>query len=351
MIANRLMNIPAWYIEALIELNKYEYGLIEEILSSNGGRKQIAAAAISFQRHGGTVSIGSLASLLKHSKSSKVLNQCLGSALPGEFIPLISKQQDQIRQPSFYIGLAKWLSDHKSPSKLKALRHARSFSLTTLDILDALDPVAIQPMTLSFIPNVHNAYILNSQIAFLRSCCGTITDTDLRLQIRRLGQSYGRAWKKFYEGTTYFDKPQELINAFKNRMVFPAAPIRPSKEVILLDSAKQMSRAGLKYRNCLSDKILSVVRQERYYFIWRSPLEDAIVELRNDPPVGFRLNEVEAAGGGEVASETTAAITEFLHRHGIPTLPPWEDCLLEDVDSFHKRHFLKSWDQISGEAA
>nr|WP_250810304.1 hypothetical protein [Neorhizobium tomejilense] len=350
MITNQMEDFPAWYIQALLELNKFESGIMEEILSSRGGRKQIAAAAVSFQRHSGTVSAESLASLLRFSKSSDVLKECLG-ALPSEFIPSIYKQKDEIRQPSFYIGLAKWLSDQKSPSQLKALRHARRISLTTLAILDALDPVAIQPMTLSFIPNLHNAHILNSQIKFLRSCCSGITDDDLRLSIRRLGQSYGRAWKQFHEGATYFEKPPEIINFLKNKLVFPAAPIRPSKEILLLDSAKKMKWAGLKYRNCLGDRILSVVRQERYYFIWRSPPNDVIVELRNDPPVGFRVNEMESAGGGEVASETRAAISEFLHSYGIPTLPPWEDCLLEDVDSFHRRHFLRSWDQISREAA
>ncbi len=348
MLTPTYLNIPSWLLAHLAELDKTDVGLLREVISAPGDRLACIAAALAIASDCSHQDRSKVFVMhLRESSCRSLLTYCAQGDLPPSFLPLLRKSSTSIQSPNFYLSLLNWLRGNPSPAKLKALHYAKSFTLKTLAVLDALDPIAIHVNTLAFVPNVYNARILNAQIRFVRACCPSVSEKEIGWHVRRLGKAYNAAWNEFHSGGEYFDKPNQFITGFINRLRFPDAPMNPCDEVDLLDTPKKMIDASLRFRNCLRDKIIDVARGERYYFIWRSSVGDAIVELRIEPPTGVRLNDIRAARNSEVPPLVRDEVVRFLEGQGIPDLPSWEDFLLEDIDSYHGEDFLKSWKQLS----
>ncbi|WP_152338538.1 hypothetical protein [Pseudorhizobium banfieldiae] len=339
-------SIPLWLLRHLAVLDAIDPGLLSDVINAPDDRLPIIAAALAIASENPRVECDeTLASHVRKSNRRRLLEYCASGHVPDGLYSLLSKAAPAIRSSSFYITLLKWLQAKPTWPKLKALHHAENFTLTTLAVLDHLDPVAIHANTLAFVPNIYNARILNAQIAFVRACCPDVTEKEIGSQVRRLGSAYKKAWNDFREDG-YFDKPNQLVSLFINRIKFPRAPIHAQNNVVLLDTPKKMTAASVRYRNCLREKIMDVARGERYYFIWQSSDQDVVVELRIEPPIGVRLNDMKAAGNSDVVPSVREDIVNFLETQKIPDLPSWEDYLLEDLDSHYGEEFLKSWEQL-----
>lgn len=340
-------SIPLWLLRHLAVLDAIDPGLLSSVINAPSERLPIVAAALAIASENPRIEWDEgLASHIRNSNRRRLLEYCASGDLPDGLLPLLRKAGPAIRSSSFYITLLKWLQAKPSWPKLKALHHAENFTLTTLAVLDHLDPVAIHGNTLAFVPNIYNARILNAQIAFVRASCPDVSEKEIGVQVRRLGLAYKKAWEEFRRGDEYFDKPGQLVSAFVNKINFPDPPIDAPSNVTLLDTPKKMTAASVRYRNCLREKIMDVARGERYYFIWQSSDQDVVVELRIEPPIGVRLNDMKGAGNCDVIPSVREDIIAFLETQKIPDLPSWEDYLLEDLDSHYGEEFLKSWEQL-----
>jgi hypothetical protein len=341
------IHVPSWLLGYLATLDAIDPGLLRDVILGRRERLPFVAAATAvFHDDPQVKDDATLAHHIRKSSNRRLLEYCTLNDPPESFLSLVRKADQIAGSPRFYVELLKWLRAKPTKQKLKTLHHSKSFTLKTLAVLDHLDPVALHVNTLAFVPNVYNARILNAQINFIRASCPDVSDKEIGMQVRRLGLAYKRAWDKFKNDGGYFDKPGQLIAAFVSRVKFPSPPFEAQDNVILLDTPKKMMAGSLRYRNCLRDKVMDVARGERYYFVWQSPTQDVVVELRIEQPIGIRLNDLQASGNGPVSQVVRREVTKFLADQGIADLPSWEDFLLEDMDSYHGEEFLKNWQEL-----
>lgn len=350
---NQPNGIPNWLLTPLLSLEQAHPGVLASFLKAPAPRRNLIAAVIAvhteIDKPLQLQAAAELATLIKHVKTRRIARAYMACEIAGTFSSLVMKDAGHIKERVFYRTLRTWLEKGQSPRNLKALAHSQNFSLATLQVLDLLDPVAIMPVTLTFVRNAHQARIFNAHLRFVRSVCGLNSDHELQTHIKILGRDYAVAFREFDGGAnSWFNKPNDLPDRLIKRAKFPAPPFPTDSRLIPIASASKMVETALRYRNCLRRHIIDVVTGDRYYAFYRnSSPAYPILEFINDRPVGWRLASINGIEEEEVAVEAAAEIIADIERLGIPYIPSWQTDLLDDVDSWRGSSFWRSWDEAS----
>lgn len=338
--------LPGWMTRPLLELEAQSPGFICDYLATPGRRRQALAAALALleeRRKEDACLEPALVETLRGGSCRDMLRRVAGQVHPA-FLPLLDKEPEIIRERGFYTGLHRWLLSAPSAESLKALRHVRRFNLVTLEVLDTLDPVAVHPVTLDFIPNVHNARILNAQIALCRKAAPKLSEATLRRHIETLGRKYRQALRSLEHDRDWFDQPDEFYEGLQRHFVFPAPPIRVRKPLKALRTGRQMQQAARSFRNCLGSCIADVVKEKAYFFIWTEEPQ-AVVKLVADRPLGWRIDAILAAENSPPARTQQRLIRRHLREAGALDQPAWDTCLLEDIHDIDAESFLREWEK------
>ena len=339
--------LPNWIMPTVLQLDSYNPGFLATLLREPSKRRQAIATIAAFE-----VQITpELAHLALNTPLETLLGACLPQ-LPEHYLPLILKNNWQVQPKAFYCGLANWLKNQPSRQQLKTLYQMSQFSLSALEVLDRLDPVAIMPATMSFVPNAYNADVMNMQIDFVRRLVPDVTDHQLKQAIKALAFEFEKTFNKLRRDDFILETPPGLANRFYKRINLPRAPLKPHPNLTPLNSAPLLVEAGRKYNNCLEDRILQVLMLRKYYYIWQDAASDSedicIIELITDDPIGWRIETLEAPSSQDVKPDLAARVKQDLKDAGAIDGPSWiRDDFLCDLFEADAKDFAARWNTLN----
>lgn len=224
---------------------------------------------------------------------------------------------DPLRREYHYRRLFEIISQEPHGPKAHALRYCGPITSSTIEALDLIDPILLDPEIIRSIRAPSRARHANRVLRFLQSVCSTATPEALHKAARQAVAGSGL---------------EKLARCWVERAdIFPPPPFPASPGVTPLTSAAQMIAAGREFNNCLktSSKIAEVLLGYAYhYVIEHRAEEDAepsryVVEVTPLSNGGWVIGTIEAIKRGSIPDAAKAAVLARMLELGAlaPTNP------------------------------
>ncbi|MBM0204433.1 hypothetical protein JNW90_16045, partial [Micromonospora sp. STR1s_5] len=175
-------------------------------------------------------------------------------------------------------------------------------------IASALAPDLLHPSIATKLDRASLAHTLNEAVAHLRTHCSTATAPALRHSLGQIGSRSVESWLASWAAR--FDRLPDF------NLSLPT----DGPELVVLGSGAAIRDAGLRYRNCLSDRIADVLAGSRLYVEHPPGPEHpgVIVELRRTS-LGWLLEDLYGPSNRRVPKALAKEIRTKLSRAGIAT--------------------------------
>ncbi len=106
-----------------------------------------------------------------------------------------------------------------------------------------------------------------------------------------------------------------LIDRIYCTIEFPEPPIHASSECRAICSAEDLTRVARRFRNCLRAFIPNVIRGEMYFYVWLGA-EPAVIQLREERPFGWLVNEIWGVRNRNVSRDCRDTIQRHFKQAG-----------------------------------
>lgn len=246
----------------------------------------------------------SMAEVLRSAWAKEILAHQFGIVPDGLLAALERIGPAPMNLPQSYSRLWAIFTD-ADQRKAAALREVPEITARTIRILDALDPLLVQPATLGRLGSVPQAQDFNRAVRFIQGVCSTATDEAISAAIAQMRSADGLP---------------RLVDRFVRRADrFPPQPVAGDHELRPLASARALIRAGREYRNCLASMIGEALVGRVAFAEFVGTAGKAVCEFRPlSGGKGWLLVDVHAHRNGLAPSQLRAAVEEKCAVSGIP---------------------------------
>lgn len=336
-------SLPEWLLEKLLKLDQLAEGLLRESLSAGPARQQAIAAAFALATPS-QLECSDYAKTIAHSKTRDILPSVCPD-LPSSFYQLVTNPRFGILQHVFYKNLAHWLENNSCPRALKALRHGPNLSSRILNIIEILDPLAVSPRVLNILPDVASARALNNQLKILRQLVPEITDKELYQATRTMAKESEKCLAEVMASEDYIEQPQSLLMRFRDRLIFPEAPLCQHPNLLPLSTPKELHRAGRLLQNCARQLIESVAFDDCYYYLWQPDASDqptALVRLRRAGCM-WRYEDSLGKRNEKLNDKENAALIKDFEQAGAINGEDWPLDIWTEFSLYDAKKFRHEW--------
>jgi hypothetical protein len=339
---------PTWFLEALVEANRYVDGILAETLQAGIRRQNVVAAALALTTEpspGQSQTMMAAAKALKSERTNALLKG-LYPDLPDTFFSLVANPKHAIQDRAFYHRLKRFLKAKNVPkTTLQCLRQSRRIDTNALNVLSTLEEVAHFPLILDVVPGVGEAQKLQAQIDLVHLLLPDLSIRDLRRALFRMATKQRESINSIQRGDRYVEPPPSLIDELLRHIRFPEPPLKEHHRLVPLRSPKDMVRAGLHFRNCASRLIENATLKSNYYYLWfgrDSVRHRAFVELER-AGMWWRLSGMKGSGNCDVPPEAELLLVDDLKMLGVITVKDWPPQFLSDFSWFDPNIFFHEW--------
>ncbi|WP_419318412.1 hypothetical protein ACN2C7_16685 [Caulobacter sp. ErkDOM-E] len=274
-----------WATADLIHLDRLAPGLIGRVMTVSPRRRQAIFAVIASRAytHIGQVDDATLdaelAHILRQERAAEILAYAFGAVPEGLMGTLEKFDVGPMPTSDAYEKLRLVFTDPANRAKADLLARVTTINEGKLAVIDALDPRWRIETVLDRINLAMAARELNRAMAFVQAACSKATDETLVRALSRLPAERSLA---------------DLVTRYLRRADrFPDQPVNATQELRPLIGAEDFLRTGLRYRNCLRDRIGDALTGRAAFIEFRG---EAILELH---PLaggfGWLLEEVHVA--------------------------------------------------------
>ncbi len=307
------LGISGWAGNYACHIDELVPGFLGRLQRSDAGRRQIIFAAFSKMPIDSVLKaqekIPEIADRLIYAKGREVIEKAFRNDPPG-FRKALTRCGMAPRPKNLYSQLHAAFSKPEFESLAKVLQFRKKISPRDIKKLRALDPRARDAVILDAIDTVEEAEKLTLQLRLIEQVCSEADDRSLKHSLI--------AHAKNDEIHYFLEK--WLIRADQ----FPDPPVPATENLVPLQSGSQMSSASNRFRNCLQGLVCYVIAGHSYFYEWQGR-QRAIVELRNDKPMGWRVSEVYGIKNSNVSSRTLKEIKQTLTKADIRKRQSWVD--------------------------
>lgn len=244
------------------------------------------------------------AELLRSGRAKEIVVHQFGS-VPEGLLPTLERI-GQMPLPSAESYRRLWAffvdGDH---GKARALREVGEITVSTIRVLDILDPVLVHGEVLKRVQTAAQAIDLNRSARFLRGVCSVATDEAISSAVGHMRSP---------------DALPRLLQRFLRRAdQFPPQPVEGDHELRPLRTARAMISAGRDYRNCLASMVGEALVGRVAFAEFTGASAKAICEFRPlSSGRGWLLMDVHAARNGLAPRELREAAEQKCAALGIP---------------------------------
>lgn len=275
-----------WATADLIHLDRLAPGLIGRVMTVSPRRRQAIFAIIASRAcasQGEQVNDATLdaelAHILRRERAGEILAYAFGTVPEGLMGALEKFDVGPMPTSDAYEKLRLVFTDPADRTKADLLARVATISARKLAVIDALDPRWRIETVLDRIDLAMAAREFNHAMAFVQAVCSKVTDETLGRALARLPAERSLA---------------DLITRYLRRADrFPDQPVKATQDLRPLMVAEDFLHTGLRYRNCLRDRIGDALTGRAAFIEFRG---EAILELR---PLaggfGWFLEEVHVA--------------------------------------------------------
>lgn len=275
--------IFGWATADLIHLDGLAPGLIGRVLTVSPRRRQAIFAVIADRSLSEPVDYATLdtdlAAVLRTERASEILAYAFG-AVPEGLMGALEKLDDgPMSSAVTYQNLRLAFADPANRTKADLLTRLATISERNLAVIDALDPQWRIETVVGRIGSAMAAHEFNRAMAFLKGVCTRATDEVLVRALTRLLADRSLS--------------DVIIRYVRRADRFPDHPVKATADLRPLSSAEDFVVTGLRYRNCLRDRIEEALTGRAAFAEYRG---EAILELRPlAGEFGWLLHEVHGA--------------------------------------------------------
>jgi hypothetical protein len=283
-----------WATIDAIRLDSLAPGLLGRLMTASPRRRQAIFAVIASRalaNQAGQLSQATLdlelAQILRRERASEILTYAFG-VVPEGYMGVLEKFDAQpMPAADAYERLRLIFATPADEAKAKLLMRASQVGERKLAVLDALDPRWRIEAVLDRIDFATAAHEFNRAMAFVQKACSKATDEALSRALARLPPSRSVA---------------DLIVRHLNRADrFPDQPVKASSSLRPMTCGSDFVETGLRYRNCLRERIGDALMGCAAFVEFRG---QAILALRPlADGYGWFLEEVHVARNEFVPAE------------------------------------------------
>lgn len=259
--------IFGWATADLIHLDGLAPGLIGRVLTASPRRRQAILAAIAGRSLSEPVDDATLdtelAAVLRRDRASEILAYAFGAVPEGLMGALEKLDHGPMSSAVTYQNLRFAFADPANRTKADLLTRLATISERNLSVIDALDPKWRIETVVGRVGSVMAAREFNHAMAFLKGVCTRATDETLVRALTRLPADRSLL--------------DVIVRYVRRADRFPDHPVKATVDLRPLCSAEDFVVTGLRYRNCLRDRIEEALTGRAAFAEYRG---EAILELR-----------------------------------------------------------------------
>lgn len=256
-----------WAAADLVRLDQLEPGVIARVLMAGPRLRHaiyLAVAGLGAIESGEREEIEpELARAIRHQKPHAIITQTVGTPPDGLMGALDRLADGQMSSPSNYLNLFDIYAAPPRRATAALIGQLGAVTEKHLKVIDALDPAWRLPEVVIRLDSALAARDLNRSLAMVQAVCSNASDEVVAQSIRRLPPQRTLA---------------DLVERFLLRADrFPDHPVREDDEIRPLTNGRDFLATGLKYRNCLRERIEDALAGRAAYADFRG---EAIIEFQ-----------------------------------------------------------------------
>jgi hypothetical protein len=256
-----------------------------------------------------------IARVLLCERAGKIFKKVFGRPAPDGFLGALGRLGGKpMIFPGLYSDLLAIYERPENHRRAEALKYVGAITEKTLRVTKLVDERWCHHKLLTRLEDWRAAYDFNRSIAFAQSVNSKITDDVVREAIARLPAEATLA---------------RMVRRWVRRADrFPDQPVVASPQLKSLKTARDLTLASFKFRNCLGSKgIEDAVIGAAAFLEFMHDDKEAILELR---PLaggfGWVLQEIHVLRNGEVADELREAARATCLAECIPHISDGSKC-------------------------
>lgn len=263
--------------------------------------------------------------------SKELLVEAYGS-VPAGMVRVLGLLGLEGQQPQTYIQLHEQME--KSATLCKEYSHASKIDASTVTTIAAL-------------PEYLKNYDLAKQFKKPEDVKKLVFAVDM------LSQDNKETYIELCEKIVTAAKSGHSVGAVLKReyyaLPFPVPIAQSSDQCRHIDSAHKMMVSAKRFNNCLKTYIFEAVRNDLQYYEYlvdSSPI--AVISIKNDRPLGWRIVEVKLKDNGLPEEGLMTEINSYFERFNVFAMPSFEALIgqVENMFEHDHRNFSENIDDF-----
>lgn len=242
----------SWALDRVIELDRSFHGILTHSFFLKGYRRHLLFSAIAADLPSEAI--------LRHFEgmSPRTIATDLFGSCPDGLLGILRRlPRKEPLEPDHYAQIHCILEEPKNPKRVALLQYAGAISSSQVKAILALDSDLVHPTVLEDLRCEEEAHLLNAISKALQEVCPTLNPSSLKL-------SLGKAR----------DISKSVNGLLARHLV--TEPIHLPQGFQHLGSGQQLDQAGMRFRNCLRNRLVYVASSIYAYACYE---DVAIVEL------------------------------------------------------------------------